>query len=550
MYHPFRLSLRRRLKSPDCSHGSFGLGVAWLLLAAPGYSQGQGSQEQAPQEQAPQGQASQGQAPQGQASQGLASQGHGDSSNAHSAHRAPPESDPEVHPVRALLELQAVFLLGVVYYGATGSSDSGFSVNYDWDVFRRKISGQSFASDRNHFATNFIGHPLGGGGYYLSARSNGMGVLASSAISVTGSLVWELFGEPKEEISMNDTIVTPMAGIAIGETTFRVAGLLNRSEATWFNRTIGAILDPFSAVNQRVDGTEPQRVATGFPTDGWHQAFASLGMFQVYERSARRFEPVPEFALSAHVRTEESALPTRTAPLRVDTFSNGHAAHLGLEVARTPNGLSRLEVELESVLAGINYTAARSADDAETGYLGLGMGFTYTARGYRRAEHTPLNLWSSTRPAHVATGHHVKRGNWELDAWAAVGPNFAGVEPLQLQGAYQQAPFPDVMRLHGYYFGWGVFSNAQIRLRNDVASFAFSFLNETVQSTRAPGEPALPSMRDAHQYGSVAVGYRIPSTTTQLQLFGARRLRQSRVVNTSSSHEELTSGLQLITQTN
>lgn len=459
------------------------------------------------------------------------------------------EPEPEVHPVRALLELQAVFLLGVVYYGATGNSDSGFSVNYDWDVFRRKISGQSFDSDKNHFTTNFVGHPLGGAGYYLSARTNGFSTLASSAVSVTGSLVWELFGEPKEEISMNDTIVTPMAGIAIGETTFQVANFFNRSAPTWINKALGTVIGPFTALNQRVDGTEPQRVASGYPNDGWHQLDASLGFYQVHERHSQRFIPTGEVELQAQIRTETLALPTALTPLQLGTFHEGNVAQFVLNTAYSGEKFSRVEVVCHSVLAGLNYAASRNASDAEFGYLGLGMGFTFTSRDYLRTDNGERSHWSSTRPVHLATGHHVKRGKFALDAWAAIGPAFSGVDALALDLTQQKADFPVVTRERGYYFGWGMFSQAAVQVNYDAFVVNASALTESAYATRAPGEDPVPAMHDVHQFGSAAVGYKIPTTSTRLQLFGSHRLRRSHVLESSSEYQEFTTGLQLVAQT-
>lgn len=460
-----------------------------------------------------------------------------------------PEPELEVHAVRAFLELQAVFLLGVIYYGSTGNSDSGFSVNYDWDVFRRKISGQSFNSDRNHFATNFIGHPLGGAGYYLSARSNGLGVLASSAVSFAGSFIWELFGEPKEEISMNDTIVTPLAGIAIGETTFGLAHFFNRSAPTWYNRALGVVLGPFTALNQRIDGSRPARMPVGYPTNVWHDFRTSAALLQVHERKDGRFVPVPEIEAQTHVRIDAFPLPTKTTPLHVGTFANGRAVYLGLGAAHTTHELSRVEAEFQSVLTGIHYAAAESSDVAESGYLGLGMGFTYTQRRYKRADSVPLSHWSSTRPLHVATGHHVKRGKLNVDAWAAAGPTFSGVDALALDLPNQSANFPNVVRDHGYYFGWGAFSQALVQLRYDAATLRVSALSESVHSTRAPGEEPVPSMSDAHQFISAGLGYVIPRTTTELQFAASRRFRRSHVLDTRAGHEEVTTGIRIVART-
>jgi hypothetical protein len=291
------------------------------------------------------------------------------------------EPQPEVHAVRTLLAFESVFLLGMVYYLTTADFAHRFDVGYRWDVFRRKISGESFVFDTNHFGTNFIGHPLGGAGYYLSARSNGIGTLGSSAISVTGSLLWELFGEVREEISMNDMIVTPLAGIAIGETTYQLARFFDRSEGNLVNRGLGLLLGPFTTINDALDGTRPDRVSEGYPVDGWHQVGTRAALSHVYEQAARQSHLEAE--LAANVRVENLPIPKRPQRLSTAWFDAGNVTQLRVELAASSSGLSRVELATHAVLLGLDYAAARGDEDAEFGFVGLGMGFEYTARSYQ-----------------------------------------------------------------------------------------------------------------------------------------------------------------------
>ena len=42
---------------------------------------------------------------------------------------------------------------------------------------------------------------------------------------LTGALAWEMFGELREEVSINDVIVTSTSGLAIGETLAQPPGV-------------------------------------------------------------------------------------------------------------------------------------------------------------------------------------------------------------------------------------------------------------------------------------------------------------------------------------
>ena len=64
--------------------------------------------------------------------------------------------------------------------------------------------------------TNNIEHPYGGAVYYNVARANGLSFWAAAPVTFSGSLMWELFGEPVPP-SPNDVIITSLSGITFGE---------------------------------------------------------------------------------------------------------------------------------------------------------------------------------------------------------------------------------------------------------------------------------------------------------------------------------------------
>lgn len=451
----------------------------------------------------------------------------------------------EAHPLRAVLELESVLLLGWVYYLTTADLPRQFDVDYRWDTFRRKISGQSFAFDTNHFGTNFVGHPLGGAGYYLSARSNGVGTLGSSAAAFAGSALWELFGEVREEISMNDTVTTPTAGIAIGETTFQVARFFDRSEDTFIHRSLGLLLDPFTTFNDAIDGREPKRVNAGYPDDVWHRVWTRASLLNVYEPSG---DVHPEVEFHGDVRVENFAPPKKATKLNVDHFDDGNAVQLRVQLAASDAGLSRVEVTTQSVLTGISYAAARDAANAEFGYLGLGMGFFYTARSYERRTDGPLNRLAAVRPLGIATGHHVRRGDLTLDAWLVGGPGFGGVDALVLTEDQLLDPrLPPVARMHGYYLGWGASSEAEVKLGYKDFRWGGSMSFDSYRSSQAPGTPAVTRMLDTYRQANAHFGYHVPGTNVELGAYWIMRDRSGTVDQQHRDFIEHSSGLQIST---
>lgn len=76
--------------------------------------------------------------------------------------------------------------------------------------------------DADSFVFNYILHPYGGAAYYMSARSQGCNILWSAVYSAFVSTVfWEYGIEAFMEIpSLQDLIITPFAGMLIGESFY------------------------------------------------------------------------------------------------------------------------------------------------------------------------------------------------------------------------------------------------------------------------------------------------------------------------------------------
>ena len=67
------------------------------------------------------------------------------------------------------------------------------------------------------------------------ARANGLSFWASAPVTVAGSLMWELFGEPVPP-SLNDLVITSLSGITLGEATRRLSLMVLDNQATGANR--------------------------------------------------------------------------------------------------------------------------------------------------------------------------------------------------------------------------------------------------------------------------------------------------------------------------
>ena len=98
----------------------------------------------------------------------------------------------------------------------------------------------SWEVDHDPFTVNQIGHPYQGSMYHGFARSAGLDYWESLGYTVAGSALWEVAGENTPP-SRNDQITTGFGGSFLGESLFRMAGLvLDDSDMPKFWRELAA----------------------------------------------------------------------------------------------------------------------------------------------------------------------------------------------------------------------------------------------------------------------------------------------------------------------
>src|SRR5258706_12518575 len=118
------------------------------------------------------------------------------------------------HHLRSWLEMGGGLLLGTAGYWALMRRNVA-----DWDNPRplSRFDGSAWVLDNNSIGGNFLGHPATGGLSYSLARANHQSVLGAFSYSFVTSFLWEFVIEFKEKVSINDVIVTPGAGLPLGE---------------------------------------------------------------------------------------------------------------------------------------------------------------------------------------------------------------------------------------------------------------------------------------------------------------------------------------------
>lgn len=128
--------------------------------------------------------------------------------------------------------------------------------NVGWQSWWNNIQ-KGWEYDGDNFLTNNFAHPYHGNLYFNTGRTNGYSFWESVPFALTGSLLWEYFGEYYRP-SFNDWINTSVSGINLGEMTYRVSNLITDnttrgSDRVW-SEIFGALVNPVRGFNRLISG--------------------------------------------------------------------------------------------------------------------------------------------------------------------------------------------------------------------------------------------------------------------------------------------------------
>jgi hypothetical protein len=311
-----------------------------------------------------------------------------------------------------------------------------------WD----KLAHGAVSFDANTIRTNFLGHPFMGASMYQLARGSREPAWLASLYALAGSTTWELI-EFQEKASINDLVVTPVAGVALGEALFQMGAHLDRSPPSALRTVLAWLTAPWKKVNDAIDGATPAR---GWPADTL-EARASAGGGVVSTAEGRR----GELRLAGGWRLWRD-VDYGTPGQGVRCWLDGQASGLQATLAADAHGVTDARLQSSALLAAL-YT--RSLDAAGHGLdLVAGLGPGFELRGH---------AWTAAGPFDLAGVVEIPRGALE-GRWLA-GPTrlavrldgalvFAGGRSFALDGDPGAAPYdtlPTVQQEHGYHFGLG-----------------------------------------------------------------------------------------------
>ncbi len=322
----------------------------------------------------------------------------------------------------------------------------------------------SFDSDA--MLTNGLLHPLGGMLTYRIARANDFDVGPSFLFSVASSALWEFGVEHDRVASVNDLVLTPVAGSILGETTARLGAFFGRSACC---RALAYVLWPERGLNDLADRRKRPRANElddlGLPRDSLHRFEIFAGAGPVFARDGRT-------SGAAGIRLESELLDVpeaaRAERASVDLDPGSYSA-LTLRGSMGTGGLNDFGLLARLSLAG-RYTQdlAPGAGGEPEGHrllTGVGSAFEFAVHAYGPDDTDQLSVLGLLGPM-VDYGFERSgfRARVTLDAYA----DFAAVRSSSLD-AYVRAHEQEIDHVRTYYYAAG----ATGRLRTSISALGF-----------------------------------------------------------------------------
>jgi hypothetical protein len=378
-------------------------------------------------------------------------------------------------PVRTVLENIALLGMEASLYWVNWRSST-----VDWqypDLAAKLSSREAFRFDDNLLTTNYVFHPFAGTTHYVVTRANGFGVLGGFAGAVGSSAVYELVLEWKEVVSMNDLVVTPFGGMAMGEFFYQLGNYLNseppsgRSHAgvgealhQSVKATVGLPRDLHNAIDTPRPPPSVPRDNLGLSSAYWHR-FRVLAAVESLSNHRGLFGPLVGWDGSF----ELAALP---GFLRVGQFergfSNGNFTSFNVRLAFAGEAHDS-ELSFDSHLFGHYQQDFRATAHGKRGYaneaaLGVGLDYlTRTANGQSDA-YGVVHLLRPTERVWVTLGPLLLNFNLDLAA------DFAGVHSIAYE-TYVEPYSPEGSKSsllrHGYAHSWGFSGGTGAALQAD-----------------------------------------------------------------------------------
>jgi hypothetical protein len=353
----------------------------------------------------------------------------------------------------------------------------------DWDKpsLKSRLTGESWRFDNNRFGMNFVLHPLFGAGIYAFARDSHYSAPSSFLASFLTSMTWEFVVEYNERVSINDVIVTPLAGFPIGEFAHKVGYYLsNRGSRSAARTALGWTLSPVTRLAQLGCDHEPTprhaKDALGNDSGLWHEFYTDYGV------SGYRASGVTDgFVQRLRTGGNLVSLPSYRSPGRSSrAFWNAELSRLDLVIEAGSKHFG-VDLSTDTTLAGFADRDLSPAGNGHSVVLGVAVGYKYK-NSFAQSEDERMS-WVGF-PG-VATDAYWSSRKLSSELSLRLYPVFGGASSPAFQryrNTLGNRSSKTILENEGYFYGWGLVGQLQARQNFGGFHSEVSFLAELLAS--------------------------------------------------------------------
>jgi hypothetical protein len=357
----------------------------------------------------------------------------------------------------AAVENGLFVLGGVVWYWVDIEHNVA---DWDYESWEQRLTLDAFRYDNNTFHMNWLFHPLSGTAWYAFPRANHLDPWWSLLYSFSASWAWEFLAEFRERISINDTLVTPAAGMPMGEFMHRLGTMLWQDPSA--SPAARWILGFPVALHETFEGAEVGDVRP--ETVPWHRFELALGVGRARAETGAALA-VSSLRASGRIAALDGYLASSSFGR---FFHDAELSQLDLTISTTAEGAG-LDLDSEAMLVGYH---TQSIDDSATGMAftgGTTMAFLYRTEDYDpwRERVSLLGLPGVALDAHLMAGPLQLAARGRLHG--AFGGSHSAAWPDWEADNHDQTA-KSILRKQGYYYGWGVWSRLELAMRLSALS--------------------------------------------------------------------------------
>jgi hypothetical protein len=433
---------------------------------------------------------------------------------------------------RLRLAIEQVAILGVTLVGYSIQDPAppipGVPATTVWDKVR--FAPGSWYLDSDPLSLNFARHPFVGTLYYMVARGNRVSVTEAFLWTIGSSTVWELI-EYKEPASINDAIVTPVAGAAIGEAFTQLSGWFDRAGGNGLYEAFAWIFNPVKKIHDWMDGAVPLRVPDHL---GWHEfrADASAGLIWQGQQTYP--------ALGVDFATRLFRAPGYgEAGGTGFGFADGNVSAIAISATWAASRSVDFLFDTETALLGCYARDLRTEGTGLGGwdlFVGATIGYEFGSHVWDLANNGPSNQIAMVRFPGADARVRVFAGELELDVSVDVALDFAGVEPIGMPSQGSLPPgqsLPLVYQVQYYYYALGLHLAPALEVRYGPAALGLSLRADWFRGLTGPFIPPpdgqVVSLSDSRSTATAWFRYRLTSPSLEFALRGAFRDRRGTV---------------------